>query len=155
MYSSTWMEPQMPIPQMEPSPSRIYFSEWLPVHTGDLNKCNPPGMGVPQLTDQGFPSCVQLFMTVWTVACQAPLFMGFFKQEHWSGLLCPLPGDLPSASSPLLPPLPASIVSQQQQGLVLMGSVLLCAMVRIAASFCYHPQTWETKFHLLFSSSGT
>ena len=90
------MEPQMPIPQMEPSPSRIYFSEWLPVHTGDLNKCNPPGMGVPQLTDQGFPSCVQLFMTVWTVARQAPLFMGFFKQEHWSGLLCPLPGDLPN-----------------------------------------------------------
>ena len=45
-------------------------------------------------------------------------------------------------------------VSQQQQGLVLMGSVLLCAVVRIAASF-YHLQTWETKFHLLFSSFGT
>ena len=57
----------MPVPQMEPSPSRIYFSEWLPVNTGDLNNCNPPGMGVPQLIDQGFPSCVQLFMTLWTV----------------------------------------------------------------------------------------
>ena len=31
-------------------------------------------------------SCVQLFLTPWTVACQAPLSMGFFKQEYWSGL---------------------------------------------------------------------
>ena len=30
-----------------------------------------------------------------TVACQAPLSMGFSKQEHWSGLPCPSPGDLP------------------------------------------------------------
>ena len=30
----------------------------------------------------------------WTVACQASLSMGFFRQEYWSGLLCPLPGDL-------------------------------------------------------------
>ena len=33
--------------------------------------------------------------TPWTVARQAPLFMGFSRQEHWSGLLCPPPGDLP------------------------------------------------------------
>ena len=31
----------------------------------------------------------------WTVACQAPLSMGFPRQEHWSGLPFPLPGDLP------------------------------------------------------------
>ena len=37
-----------------------------------------------------------LFVTPWTVACQAPLFMGFSKQEYWSGLSCPLLGDLPS-----------------------------------------------------------
>ena len=41
-------------------------------------------------------SCVQLFVTLWTVACQAPLSMGFSRQEHWSGLLCPPPGDLPN-----------------------------------------------------------
>ena len=40
-------------------------------------------------------SCVQLFVTLWTVAGQAPLSMGFFRQEYWSGLLCPPPGDLP------------------------------------------------------------
>ena len=35
------------------------------------------------------------FATPWTVARQAPLSMGFSRQEHWSGLLCPPPGDLP------------------------------------------------------------
>ena len=33
--------------------------------------------------------------TLWTVAHQAPLSMGFSRQEDWSGLLCPPPGDLP------------------------------------------------------------
>ena len=37
----------------------------------------------------------QLFVTLWTVACQALLFMGFSRQEHWSWLQCPPPGDLP------------------------------------------------------------
>ena len=41
-------------------------------------------------------SHVQHFATLWTVACQAPLFMGFFMQEYWSGLPCPPPRDLPN-----------------------------------------------------------
>ena len=40
-------------------------------------------------------SHVQLYATLWTVARQAPLSMGFSKQEYWSGLPCPPPGDLP------------------------------------------------------------
>ena len=40
-------------------------------------------------------SCVRLFATPWTVARQAPLRMGFFRQEYWSGLPFPSPGDLP------------------------------------------------------------
>ena len=40
-------------------------------------------------------SCVRLFVTPWTVARQAPLSMGFSRQEYWSGLPCPSPGDLP------------------------------------------------------------
>ena len=40
-------------------------------------------------------SRIGLFATPWTVACQALLFMGFSRQEYWSGLLCPPPGDLP------------------------------------------------------------
>ena len=39
-------------------------------------------------------SPVQLFATLWTVACQVPLSMGFSRQEHWSGLPCPPPVDL-------------------------------------------------------------
>ena len=39
-------------------------------------------------------SHVQLFATLWTVACQAPLSMGFPRQEYWSGLLFLSPGDL-------------------------------------------------------------
>ena len=37
-----------------------------------------------------------LFVTPWTVARQAPRSRGFSRQEHWSGLLCPPPGDFPS-----------------------------------------------------------
>ena len=41
-------------------------------------------------------SCVQLFVTLWTIARQAPLCMGFSRQEYWSGLPCLPPGDLPN-----------------------------------------------------------
>ena len=40
-------------------------------------------------------NCVQPFATLWTIACQAPLSMGFSRQEHGNGLPCPSPGDLP------------------------------------------------------------
>ena len=40
-------------------------------------------------------SHVWLFVTPWTIACQAPLSMGFFRQEYCRGLPCPSPGDLP------------------------------------------------------------
>ena len=40
-------------------------------------------------------SHVWLCATIWTVACQAPLSMGFSKQQCWSGLPCPSPGDFP------------------------------------------------------------
>ena len=39
-------------------------------------------------------SCVKLLVIPWTVACQAPLLMGFIRQEYLSGLPCPPPGDL-------------------------------------------------------------
>ena len=37
----------------------------------------------------------QLYTTLWAIACQVPLSVGFSQQEYWSGLLCPPPGDLP------------------------------------------------------------
>jgi len=39
-------------------------------------------------------SCVQLCATPWIVACQDPLSMGFSRQEYWSGVPSPSPGDL-------------------------------------------------------------
>ena len=53
-------------------------------------------------------SCVQLFVTPWTVAHQAPLSMGFSRQGYWSGLPCPSPGDLPDpGTEPASPSFPA------------------------------------------------
>ena len=40
-------------------------------------------------------SHVRLFVTPWTIAYQAPLSMGFSRQQYWSGLPFPSPGDLP------------------------------------------------------------
>ena len=52
-------------------------------------------------------SSVRLFATPWTVAYQAPLFMGFSKQEYWSGLPFPFPRDLPDPGiEPISPVLP-------------------------------------------------
>ena len=41
-------------------------------------------------------SCVQLFVSPWTVACQDPLSLEFSRQEYWSGWPFPFPGDLPN-----------------------------------------------------------
>ena len=41
-------------------------------------------------------SRVQIFVTPWTIACQAPLSMGFFREEYCSGWPFPPPGDLPN-----------------------------------------------------------
>ena len=54
-------------------------------------------------------SRVWLFATLWTVACWAPLSMGFSRQEYWSGLPCPSPGE---SSWPKEPRSPASSASQ-------------------------------------------
>ena len=40
-------------------------------------------------------SRVRLCVTLWPIACQDPLSMGFSGQEYWSGLPCPPPGGLP------------------------------------------------------------
>ena len=49
-------------------------------------------------------SCVQLFATLCTVAHQAPLFMGFSRQESWSRLPFPTPGNLPNSQFELKSP---------------------------------------------------
>ena len=53
-------------------------------------------------------SCVRFFATPWTIAHQAPLSMGFFRQEYYSGLPGPPPGDLANPGiEPASPETPA------------------------------------------------
>ena len=56
------------------------------------------------------------FATLWSVARQAPLSTGFSRQEYWSGLLCPPPGDLPD---PELKPTSSEAPALQADSLLL------------------------------------
>ena len=61
-------------------------------------------------------SCLTL-ATPWTVVCQASLSMGFSKQEYWSGLLFPSPGDLPDPGiEPRSPALQADALPSEPPG---------------------------------------
>ena len=71
----------------------------------------------------GFPavlkllSRVRLFATPWTVAHQAPPSMGFSRQEYWSGLPFPSPGDLPNPGiKPRSPTLQADALTSEPPG---------------------------------------
>ena len=60
---------------------------------------------------------VQLFTTPWTVAHQTPLSMGFSRQEYWSGLPFPSPGDLPDPEiEPGSPTLQADALTSEPPG---------------------------------------
>ena len=60
-------------------------------HTGEVKKSQCTVYGACVLSRF---SCAQLFATLWIVACQAPLSIGFSRQEYWSGLPYPPPGDI-------------------------------------------------------------
>ena len=62
-------------------------------------------------------SCVQLFMTLSNVALQAPRSMGFLRQEYWSGLPFPSPGNLPDPGIE-----PASLISPALAGRLFTAS---------------------------------
>ena len=49
-------------------------------------------------------SHIPLFTTPWAVARQAPLYMGFSRQEYWSGLPIPSPGDFPDPGNESVTP---------------------------------------------------
>ena len=58
--------------------------------------------------------CLQLFATLWTAACWAPLSIGFSTQGYWSGLAFPSPGDLPNLETE-----PVSLMSPASAGMFL------------------------------------
>ena len=72
---------QLPLPKKQPRSDR------QPIRKGTLH---------PPLEEVKLLSHVLLFVTPWTVAYQAPRSMGFSRQEYWSGLPLPSPGDLPN-----------------------------------------------------------
>ena len=75
-------------------------------------------------------SHVQLFAAPWTVACQAPLSLGFSRQEYWSGLPCPSPGDLPDSETK-----PTPLVSPALAVKFLLDSAT-CSMMMEIVYFC-------------------
>ena len=86
------------LPHSHPSGCSLFF-----IGAQCLRKCQ-------FLTRACVPSRVQLFATLRTIARQTPLSMGFSRQEYWSGLPCPPPGDLPNAGIE-----PASLVAPALQ----------------------------------------
>ena len=63
-------------------------------------------------------------VTLWTVACQVPLSVGFFRQEYYSGLLCPPPGDL-----------------------LVRDQTLVSCIYCIGRQILYHGTTWEAQYN--------
>ena len=77
-------------------------------------------------------SRVQPWGNLWTVACQAPLSIGFSRQEYWSELPFPSPGDLPDLGiEPWSPALQADSLPLSHQGtqsfFILLG-LLMCML---------------------------
>ena len=75
-------------------------------------------------------SRVRLSVTVWAVTCQAPLSKRFSRQEYWSGLSSPPPGDLPNLGIE-----PMSLMSLALEGWFFTTSA-----------------TWEAPFCYMFSN---
>ena len=88
------------------------------------------------------------------VAQQAPLSMGFSRQESWSGLSCPPPGDLPNPgiepASPLLSALQADSLPLSHQGQI-CSCPHLCKICGSGATYSYIAiKTWKS----LITSEG-
>ena len=84
------------------------------------------------------------FATSWTIACQAPLFMGFPWQEHWSGLPFPSPGDLPdSGIKPKSPALGRGSLPLSHQG---SFSLLIKETCRAPCTLCHEKITKSDQF---------
>ena len=78
-------------------------------------------------------SCVQLFVTLWTVADQAPPSRAFSRQDYWSGLSFPAPGDLPDPGiepvSPASPALHADSYPVSHRGSLIVAVLLLLSLL--------------------------
>ena len=98
-------------------------------------------------------SCVWLFVTLWTVAHQSPLSMGFSRQQYWRGLPCPSPGDLPNAG---IEPVSPEASALQVDSLLLSHQGILLSYKKewnnVTCSRDYHTewsQTEKDKYHMI------
>ena len=101
-------------------------------HTSKLPELGGNTFMLPACLPSHF-SCIWLFATLWTIAHQVPLSMGFSRQEHWSGLPFPSPGDL------LHPGIePASLTSPS-----LAGGFFTTSKIYVTSSQMQRKRSWE------------
>ena len=110
MDRGAWRAPIHGIERVRHNLAPSFFISFLPyinMNQSQVHTCPPPLLTVPSTTHLSEPqflqlgmcmlscfSCVPLFATLWSVALQAPLSMGFSRQEYWGVLPYPPPGDL-------------------------------------------------------------
>ena len=83
--------------------------------------------------------------TLWTIAHQTPLSMGFSRQEYWSGLPCPPPGNLPD---PVIKPTSLCLLYRQVCSLPLAppgNPMYTCVYVRIGVHVCVYVHVYMYK----------
>ena len=83
-------------------------------------------------------SGVRLFATPWTVACQVTPSMGFSRQEYWSGLSFPSPGDLPGPGvEPMSPALQVDSLPLSHHGICLTySSIQFSSVAQSCLTLC-------------------
>ena len=102
-------------------------------------------------------SCVRLFATPWTVAYQAPPSMGFSRQECWSGLPFPSPGDLPNPGiEPRSPALQADALqaAREKQQVTDKGNPI-CLTADLSAETLQARREWQDIFKVLKAKKST
>ena len=86
------------------------------------------------------------FMILWSIACQAPLSMGFSREEYWSGLPFPTPGDLPNLGTELtFPTLAGRFFITEPPGKVKVAWLcpILCDPRTIQSMEFSRPEHWS------------
>ena len=151
-------------PNVSPTTHRVFPAKW-----SSFCPLGPEGRGNKSLSlphsnpelvkhsDVCVISGVQFFSTPWTVARQAPLSMGFSRQEYWSGLPCPPPGDLPDPGikpqSLVSPTLASGFFTMSATREALNTEISppnpLLSRLNTPASLNQFPYTWVPVFHQL------
>ena len=109
-------------------------------------------------------SHIQLFATLWTVACQVPLSVGFSRQEYWSGLPCPALGDLADPGfEPVSPAAPAlwadSLLQSRRESPLCAHTPAFILCVHMSCQFdpcrvCFNLSDYLVVIRVVFSTDS-